>query len=158
MSTDSLVRKISSRLYYLACYHFFFWFLTLRGHIKEKLAFHQVSFNSVRLLFSVFAGPQLVAFSRPAHFPECQLSLSVSQIVWSHVVTGELIRLARNAWCFTVLALRGTMLQGHSGKMRAHVCNTREILLAQRNGNEYFFCKTMAALLKFPSLVFILRG
>ena len=40
MSTDSLVRKISSRLYYLACYRFFFRFLTLRGHIKEKLAFH----------------------------------------------------------------------------------------------------------------------
>ena len=70
-------------------------------------------------------------------------------------MTGELIRLARNAWCFTVLALRGTML--HSGKMSAHACNTREILRAQRNGNNYFFCKTMEALLKFPSLVFILR-
>ena len=52
-------------------------------------------------------------------------------------MTGELIRLARNAWCFTVLALRGTMLQGHSGKMSAHAC------------------KTMAAFLKFPLLVFI---
>ena len=50
MSTDSLVRKISSRLYYLACYHFFFRFLTLRGHIKEKLAFRYVSFNSSRFL------------------------------------------------------------------------------------------------------------
>ena len=73
-------------------------------------------------------------------------------------MTGELIRLARNAWCFTVLALRGTMLQGHSGKMSAYACNTREISRAQRNGNDYFFCKTMAAFLKFPSLVFILRG
>ena len=72
-------------------------------------------------------------------------------------MTGELIRLARNAWCFTVLALRGTMLQGHSGKMSAHACNTREILRAQRNENDYFFYKTMAALLKFPSLVLILR-
>ena len=73
-------------------------------------------------------------------------------------MTGELIRLARNAWCFTVLALWGTILQGHSGKMSAHACNTREILRAQRNGNDYFFCKTMEAILKFPSLVFILRG
>ena len=73
------------------------------------------------------------------------------------MVTGELIRLARNAWCFAVLALWGTMLQGHSGKMSAHACNTREILRAQRNENDYFFYKTMAALLKFPSLVLILR-
>ena len=73
-------------------------------------------------------------------------------------MTGELIRLARNAWCFTVLALRGTMLQGHSGKMSAYACNTREISRAQRNGNDYFFCKTMPAFLKFPSLVFSLQG
>ena len=49
------------------------------------------------------------------------------------------------------------MLQGHSGKMSAYACNTREISRAQRNGNDYFFCKTMEALLKFPSLVFILK-
>ena len=37
MSTDSLVRKISSRLYYLACYHFFFSVLDTEGTHKREV-------------------------------------------------------------------------------------------------------------------------
>ena len=36
MSTDSLVKKISSRLYYLACYHFFFLVLDTEGTHKRE--------------------------------------------------------------------------------------------------------------------------
>ena len=37
MSTDSLVRKISSRLYYLACYRFFFSVLDTEGTHKREV-------------------------------------------------------------------------------------------------------------------------
>ena len=53
-------------------------------------------------------------------------------------MTGELIRLARNAWCFTVLALRGTVLQGHSGKMSAYACNTRKIFTRAKEWERLF--------------------
>ena len=37
MSRDSLVRKISSRLYYLACYRFFFSVLDTEGTYKKEV-------------------------------------------------------------------------------------------------------------------------
>ena len=37
MSRDSLVRKISSRLYYLTCYRFFFSVLDTEGTCKKEV-------------------------------------------------------------------------------------------------------------------------
>ena len=61
MSTDSLVRKISSRLYYLACYHFFFSVLDTEGTQKRSWPFVKLVLTLLGFCRSPTRGPLAVS-------------------------------------------------------------------------------------------------